>query len=208
MREKNLWHRSVHIIDRNRFWKVCHGYQQSVSWDFMDSCTDHRFFCGQFCIWDGKDKNIFFYGSRNEPDYGLPFGNGRSGREFPFLFFAKNSYVPALYRDFSRHGILSDFCLFLCKRKYSWKRKEKEITRIEAILLAIVLSLDSLALGLGTGLIQTGGRFLVVGSFLGGIFMMEVGWKLGKLFGISMKRDLSWLSGACLILLAAGLWIS
>ena len=49
---------------------------------------------------------------------------------------------------------------------------------------------------------------MVVGSFLGGIFMMEVGWKLGKLFGISVKRDLSWLSGACLILLAAGLWIS
>lgn len=105
-------------------------------------------------------------------------------------------------------GFYRIFVCFYAKENTAGKGKKKEITRIEAILLAIVLSLDSLALGLGTGLIQTGGRFLVVGSFLGGICMMEIGWKLGKLFGISMKRDLSWLSGACLILLAAGLWIS
>lgn len=97
---------------------------------------------------------------------------------------------------------------FYPKENTDETRKKKELSGIEAILLAIVLSLDSLALGLGTGLVQTGGVFLVTGSFFGGIFMMEAGWKIGRLLGISMKRDLSWLSGACLILLAAGVWMS
>lgn len=105
-------------------------------------------------------------------------------------------------------GLYRILICFYSKEDTVEKRKKKELARMEAILLAIVLSLDSLAVGLGTGLVQTRGLFLAVGSFVGGIFMMESGWKLGNVFRISMKRDLSWLSGACLILLAAGLWIS
>ena len=77
------------------------------------------------------------------------------------------------------------------------------------MLLAVVLSLDSLAVGLGTGLVQTGG--MLFGS---GLFCRRDShdWRrAGSLemhFCISVKKDLSWLSGACLVLLAAGLWFS
>lgn len=105
-------------------------------------------------------------------------------------------------------GLYRIFVCFSAKEDIVEKRTKKELTKLEAILLAIVLSLDSLAVGLGTGLVQTRGIQLAVGSFVGGIFMMETGWELGKVIRISMKRDLSWLSGVCLILLALGLWIS
>ena len=105
-------------------------------------------------------------------------------------------------------GFYRLFTCFFSKQETDEKEKKRHLTGIEATLLAVVLSLDSLAVGLGTGLVQTGGMFLAVGSFVGGILMMEAGWKLGNVFGISVKKDLSWLSGACLVLLAAGLWFS
>ena len=105
-------------------------------------------------------------------------------------------------------GFYLIFVCFFSKGETGEKEKKKRLRGIEAVVLAIALSLDSLAVGLGTGLVQTGGLFLAAGSFAGGILMMEAGWKLGNVFGISVKKDLSWLSGACLVLLAAGLWFS
>ena len=92
-------------------------------------------------------------------------------------------------------GFYRIFVCFFSKQEADGKEKKR-------------LSLDSLAVGLGTGLVQTGGMLLAAGSFAGGILMMEAGWKLGNAFCISVKKDLSWLSGACLVLLAAGLWFS
>lgn len=86
------------------------------------------------------------------------------------------------------------------------KIQKKRLTGVEAALLAFALSLDSLAVGIGTGLVQNGEWMLAVGSFLCGIFMMEAGWKLGAYFSVALKKDLSWLSGFCLILLAVGMW--
>lgn len=105
-------------------------------------------------------------------------------------------------------GFYRIFVCFFSKQEADGKEKKRHLTGIEAMLLAVVLSLDSLAVGLGTGLVQTGGMLLAAGSFAGGILMMEAGWKLGNAFCISVKKDLSWLSGACLVLLAAGLWFS
>lgn len=80
----------------------------------------------------------------------------------------------------------------------------KKLTPAEGFILAFVLSLDSLAVGLGTGLVQSGQLFLAAGSFAGGIFMMELGWNVGYRFCRTVKKDLSWVSGACLLLLAFG----
>lgn len=94
---------------------------------------------------------------------------------------------------------------------YFFKREEKraepiikKLTPGEGFVLAFVLSLDSLAVGLGTGLVQSGELFLAAGSFVGGILMMEAGWNLGYRFRQTVKRDLSWISGICLLLLAFG----
>lgn len=83
----------------------------------------------------------------------------------------------------------------------------KELTAAEGFTLAFLLSLDSLAVGVGTGLMQSGQLFLAVGTFIGGILMMELGWKLGSVFRNVTQKDLSWVSGVCLLLLAMGfLW--
>lgn len=83
----------------------------------------------------------------------------------------------------------------------------KELTASEGFTLAFLLSLDSLAVGVGTGLLQSGQFFLAAGTFICGIAMMELGWKLGCIFRNTTQKDLSWVSGVCLLLLAMSfLW--
>ena len=83
----------------------------------------------------------------------------------------------------------------------------KELTASEGFTLAFLLSLDSLAVGVGTGLVQSGQFFLAAGTFICGIAMMELGWKLGCVFRNTTQKDLSWVRGVCLLLLAMSfLW--
>lgn len=98
---------------------------------------------------------------------------------------------------------------FWLKREKEREQKVKNLTAAEGFILAFVLSVDSLAVGLGTGLVQSGELLLAAGSFVTGILMMEAGWNMGYRLRLTVKRDLSWLSGVCLLLLAAGsLWKS
>lgn len=83
----------------------------------------------------------------------------------------------------------------------------QELTAAEGFTLAFLLSLDSLAVGVGTGLVQSGQLFLAAGTFICGILMMELGWRLGCVFRNTTQKDLSWVSGVCLLLLAMSfLW--
>ena len=82
----------------------------------------------------------------------------------------------------------------------------KVLTMKEGFILAFVLSADSLAAGLGTGLMQSGEWMLAAGAFLGGMGMMKAGWELGSRFRKKTNRDLSWISGMCLLLLAFGIF--
>ena len=82
----------------------------------------------------------------------------------------------------------------------------KVLTMKEGFILAFVLSADSLVAGLGTGLMQSGEWMLAAGAFLGGMGMMKAGWELGSRFRKKTNRDLSWISGMCLLLLAFGIF--
>jgi len=45
---------------------------------------------------------------------------------------------------------------------------------------------------------------LIPGVFLGGILMMEAGWRAGNHFRHVFRKDISWISGICLLILGAG----
>ena len=103
-------------------------------------------------------------------------------------------------------GIYRIFNVLFPSEKCREQSRKKKLTWTEAAVMAFALSADSLAIGIGTGLVQTGEWILVAGSFLCGILMMEAGWKIGACFAAAFKKDLSWLSGVCLMVLAAGIW--
>lgn len=95
--------------------------------------------------------------------------------------------------------------IYTCLQGNGGTRKtEKKLSIKEAVMLAIVLSFDSVAVGLGTGLLDGNKVFLLVGTFAGGMAMMEAGWLLGRNSGKIIEGDFSWLSGVCLLLLALG----
>lgn len=121
-----------------------------------------------------------------------------------------SSFIPEIFTTQIAAGILAGMGFYRIISGIVKKKEEQKIaetlTCIQGIVLALVLSLDSLAAGIGTGLLQTGEIFLSAGFFLAGIFMMEAGWRLGASFRVYLKKDLSWMSGVCLVLLAAKLW--
>lgn len=88
------------------------------------------------------------------------------------------------------------------------RKQERPVIRdldcFQGIFLAFLLSLDGVAAGVGTGLVQAKAGFLIFGVFIGGIFMMEAGWKAGKHFQRIFQRDISWVSGLCLLILGVG----
>lgn len=99
-------------------------------------------------------------------------------------------------------------CAFFRKKEEKEQEKTRALTGGTAVLLAFALSADSLAAGLGTGLVQSGEMLLAVGSFFGGILMMKAGWILGFQGRQAAGRDLSWLGGVCLLALAfSSLWL-
>ena len=75
---------------------------------------------------------------------------------------------------------------------------------VMSLLLAVILSLDGLAAGIGTGLLHAEEWLLIAGVFLGGILMMEAGWRAGNHFRHVFRKDISWISGICLLILGAG----
>ena len=82
------------------------------------------------------------------------------------------------------------------------RKKTRKLNFMSGIILAMALSIDSVAVGMGAGLLEGVRWMLIAGAFLFGIFMMEIGWKLGKCCAKFYKKDLSWIGGICLLLLA------
>lgn len=80
----------------------------------------------------------------------------------------------------------------------------RELDYFQGIFLAFVLSLDGLVAGIGTGLVQAEEELLIPGAFVGGILMMEAGWRAGSHFRHIFQKDISWISGLCLMILGVG----
>ena len=78
----------------------------------------------------------------------------------------------------------------------------KTISSREAVSVAIALSLDSMAVGLGAALGNVNGIALVCSSFITGMIAIILGCYLGNKIAEKMELDLSWISGVILILLA------
>lgn len=72
----------------------------------------------------------------------------------------------------------------------------------EAASLAVALSLDSLAVGFGAGLAETGVALAAVLSLLLGTAAVLLGCRLGNRVASRLRFDLSWLGGALLLVLA------
>ncbi|WP_373129141.1 manganese efflux pump [Dielma fastidiosa] len=72
----------------------------------------------------------------------------------------------------------------------------------EAIMLATALSMDSLASGFAYGLSITPSISLYLVNFIVCVLFVQLGLLIGKVMKGRLRWDLSWLSGAFLILLA------
>ncbi|NMA85730.1 MAG: sporulation membrane protein YtaF [Tissierellia bacterium] len=72
----------------------------------------------------------------------------------------------------------------------------------EALYLATALSLDSLAIGFGSGLLDMNILYILFASLIMDLIAIWSGLFIGKTFVDRAKIDLSWLAGMILILLA------
>ncbi|AYE35353.1 sporulation membrane protein YtaF [Clostridium septicum] len=80
--------------------------------------------------------------------------------------------------------------------------KSKILTSKEAFYLAFALSLDSLAVGFGSSLISVNYLQAIIFCLILGMMAILTGVYIGRKFIEKVDIDLSWLSGALLILLA------
>lgn len=80
--------------------------------------------------------------------------------------------------------------------------KSKVLSYKEAIYLSVALSLDSIAVGFGSSLILINYIQVFIVSIIIGILVILFGSLLGKRFAEMTNLNLSWLSGAMLIILA------
>ena len=76
----------------------------------------------------------------------------------------------------------------------------KSLSSSEAVLLALSLSLDGIAVGFGAALVDVNAVALILWSLLTNVGFLMFGHRLGKRF--SAKFNFSWLSGVVLIALA------
>lgn len=79
--------------------------------------------------------------------------------------------------------------------------ESKRLSIKESIPLAIALSIDSLAVGLGSGLASTRAIFIITLSLIMGLLAIFLGSFIGKKVAQKTSINLSWISGVILILL-------
>lgn len=80
--------------------------------------------------------------------------------------------------------------------------KSKILSAKEAFYLAIALSLDSLTVGFGCSLGSINYLYAIILSFLVGAIFLITGGYIGRHVAKTFNLNLSWLSGALLIILA------
>lgn len=129
--------------------------------------------------------------------------------------FGAALYIGSFIGEWIPIGITQKVCFTLllgmgCYKLVSaWRKKDeqeetkaKDLSWIEAMLLSFALSLDGIAVGVGAGLIYSNKWILIICSFLTGMTAMLLGWQLGFKSRALITKDISWISGLCLLLLA------
>lgn len=82
------------------------------------------------------------------------------------------------------------------------KDQNKLLSPVEAVSLGFALSIDSAAAGIGAALPPTHIPAAIAASFFMGIFAILGGSFLGRKISCYVQKNLCWISGALLILLA------
>lgn len=88
------------------------------------------------------------------------------------------------------------------KHKRADRDGSRELSPAEAASLAVALSLDGLAVGFGAALMQVNFLMVMLFSLAVGMLAVRLGGKIGNRAAQKLPFDLSWLSGALLIVLA------
>lgn len=89
-----------------------------------------------------------------------------------------------------------------CQAKKANKNHDDLLSPLEALPLGIALSIDSLAAGIGAGIMPIYVPGTLAASFLMGIAAILGGWMLGRLMSGHFPSSLCRLGGALLIVLA------
>ena len=110
---------------------------------------------------------------------------GKTGKKLSFSLF-RLQFILQIYADPKQADFDQSRCL----------------SPAEASVLAIALSLDSLAVGLGAGLMGASTWLAISFTFLLTIIAMAGGCRFGKKLSDVISSDISWVSGALLIALA------
>ncbi len=191
----------------------------------LDGCV-----CCELCLWRAADQNSIFVRRDYQRDLhgnagGFPSGRGAAapifaagadqGLCFALLFLlgvAKlcDSAIKTLIRRHKRMHRQVSFSVFSLKfilDVYADPEKaDRDGSRVlspaEAASLAVALSLDGLAVGFGAALMQVNVLIVMLFSLAVGMLAVRLGGKIGNRAAQKLSFDLSWFSGALLIVLA------
>lgn len=123
------------------------------------------------------------------------------------LFDSITKSIIRKYTHINKEIKLSVFNFNLVMRLYADPEAadvdvSKSISAREAAVLAVSLSLDGLAVGLGAAMIGINGWILVLFTLITGFIALLIGYWLGNKAADRLRFNISWLAGAILIVLA------
>ena len=123
------------------------------------------------------------------------------------LFDSITKSIIIKYTQFNKEIKLSVFNLKLVMRLYADPETadvdvSKSISSREAVVLAVSLSLDGFAVGLGAAMIGINGWALVLSALATGFAALLIGCRLGNKAAEKLRFNISWLGGVILIGLA------
>ncbi|MGL4796505.1 MAG: manganese efflux pump, partial [Paraclostridium sp.] len=115
-----------------------------------------------------------------------------------YVYKVSNLGAPLTFKVFDFKFVLE---IYANETKADYD-KSKILTPKESLYLATALSLDSLAVGFGSSLGNVRYMEVIILSLLVGLVSLLCGVTIGKKFIEKININLSWLSGAMLIVLA------
>ena len=142
----------------------------------------------------------------------IPFSSAAIISVICTAMLAVSLLAGALLRPFLPQGLTRGLCFALLFLKFILdiyadpEKADRDGSRVlspaEAASLAVALSLDGLAVGFGAALMQVNVLIVMLFSLAVGMLAVRLGGKIGNRAAQKLSFDLSWFSGALLIVLA------